>query len=275
MELAPGIHRITVGEAPGPGLFPPNSYLVTGSETAVMIDSGWDREGHIQARLDYWAQLGRPRLASIILTHRHPDHVGGAAAIGKATGATIVAHPEERAPVEERMNGAARVGRLASDGETLELGGLTLELIHSPGHTRGSLSVFVRERQALFTGDNVMGAGTSVIEPEEGDLGLYLQSLERLLRYPVAVIYPGHGPVVSDAQAKLQGLIQHRQEREQQVIVLLREGSRTVDQLLAAIYPELDNHLHHLARNQVRSHLLKLAQEGRVMALAGEAWALA
>ncbi|MBI4199580.1 MAG: MBL fold metallo-hydrolase [Chloroflexi bacterium] len=261
-EIAPGVHRITTGAGSGPGHYAPNSYLVVGGDGAAFIDTGWARPEDVQARLDYLAHLGNPIVKAIAVTHRHPDHVGGALAIQRATGAQVVTAPAEQGPIEKAHPGL-RV-RAAADGEVMGLGGLTLEFVHAPGHTLGSLVVFLRERKALFTGDNVMGVGTSVIDPREGDLAAYLETLEKLLRYGPAMIYPGHGPQVDDAQAKLRELIAHRMERETQVLTLVREHPRGVEELVGEIYPELDVGVLPLARDQVRSHLLKLMKEGRV-----------
>ncbi len=273
MEIAPGIHCIIVGQGASPGMYATNTYLIMGSQGAAFLDTGWNREDDIKARLDYIQQVGNPPMKAIIVTHRHPDHWGGAPAIQKATDAPIVASPTEKEPIEANMEGA-KVDQVVQDGETLALGDMTLEFIHAPGHTVGSLGVFIREKKALFTGDNVMGTGTSVINPGEGDIALYIQTMEKFLGYDPETIYPGHGPVVNNPKAKLQGLINHRKEREQQILALLQQGPRSVEQLFKAIYDELEERVQNLARNQIRSHLDKLENESRVTATGEETYQL-
>jgi endoribonuclease LACTB2 len=263
MELAPGIHNVITEEAPAIGVT--NTYLIIGTEGAVWVDTGWDRAGEAQARIDYWRKVGSPRLDGIVVTHRHPPHWGNAPAIATYTGAPIISTAAEKDAIEERMAGA-KVGKVVQDGEMLHLGDLTLEFVHAPGHTYGSLAVFLREERALFTGDNVMGTGTSVVNPGEGEIALYLQTLEKFMRYDPAVIYPGQGPVVTSPRAKLQELIQHRREREAQIVTLLTQGPKSVDDLFRLIYSGLNERMSHLARNQIRSHLIKLEHEGRVSA---------
>jgi ribonuclease/clavin/mitogillin len=263
MELAHGIHNVITEGAPGFGIT--NTYLIVGADAAVWVDAGWDRPGEAQARIDYWRKVGSPRLAGIVVTHRHPPHWGNAPALAAAAGASIIATSAEKPAIEARMAGA-RVDTVVEDGETLPLGGLTLEFVHAPGHTYGSLAVFLREPRALFAGDNVMGTGTSVVNPGEGDIALYLETLEKFLRYDAAVIYPGQGPMITSPRTKLQELIRHRGEREAQIVAVLAGGPRSVDDLFRRIYPGLDERVSHLARNQIQSHLVKLAREGRVSA---------
>ncbi len=263
MEIAPGIHDIITAEAPATGVT--NTYMIIGTDGAAFVDTGWDREGEAEARLEYIQRMGNPPMKAIVVTHRHPPHWGNAPAIQRATGAPILCAPDEKEPIEAVMEGA-RVDRVVQDGETLSLGNMTLEFVHAPGHTYGSLAVFIRESRALFTGDNVMGIGTSVVNPGQGDIASFLRTMDKFLGYNPAVIYPGQGPMVADPRAKLNELIQHRHEREQQIVDLLRQGPRTADELRDGLYTGLEERLNNLARNQVQSHLIKLEQEGRVTA---------
>jgi ribonuclease/clavin/mitogillin len=268
MEVLPGVHMITVGESPGPGLFPPNSYLVVGSRGSVLVDAGWNRPEHIRARLDYIRRHHPPPLAAIVVTHRHPDHVGGAGAIAQATGAPVYASPAEREAIDgvlEREGAPVRVGYTPVHGERLDLGDRQVEFLHTPGHTLGSLSALLHPGGVLFTGDTVLGMGSTVVSPEEGDMALYMESLRTLLACGASVICPGHGPLVRAPAAKLRELLQHRLEREGQILDALRRGPKGVEDLRREIYPEVGSHLYALAQGQIRAHLRKLEKEGRVV----------
>src|SRR5512134_3704409 len=173
MEIAPGIHNVLTNLEHATGVT--NTYLIVGTAGAAFVDTGWDRPGEGEARIEYWRKIGAPPLKGIAVTHRHPPHWGNAPAIQKACGnAPIIASLAEKAAIEARMQGA-KVDRPVSDGETLSLGDLMLEFVDAPGHTYGSMAVFIRETRALFTGDNVMGTGSSVVNPGEGEIALYLQ----------------------------------------------------------------------------------------------------
>ncbi|MGA9350549.1 MAG: MBL fold metallo-hydrolase, partial [Anaerolineae bacterium] len=191
------------------------------------------------------------KLAHIIVTHHHIDHCGGAHALRQATGAAICLHPTEArlladwradAPQDvdipsgpqtmaerfrawRRATAQATADRLVQDGDTIQVGGLTIEVIDTPGHTLGSISLVLREEGVLFTGDTVLGLGTvAIMPPPHGDMALYMQSLERLKGYQAALLCPGHGPPVRDVARKLQELIDHRQERERQILAAVGQG---------------------------------------------------
>ena len=264
MQIAPGIHNISTDLEHPTGVT--NTYLVVGIEGAIFVDTGWNRPGEAEARIDYWVGLGRPALKGIAVTHRHTPHWENAPAIQKACGnPPIIASWAEKDEIEARMQGA-KVDWPARDGQTLNLGNMTVEFVEAPGHTYGSMAVFVRESRALFTGDNVMGVGSSVVNPGEGEISLYLQTLEKFLRYEPRVIYPGQGPLVSDPRARLTELIKHRNERERQIIDLLKRSPASIEQLAASLYAGIKDGVRHLARNQVKSHLIKLERENRVVA---------
>ncbi len=254
MEITPGIHSIPSVEKRRPGLYPSNVYLLLGPEP-VLIDSGLSKEKIVAPRLRYLEEMKvRPRY--ILITHGHPDHWGGAVEISKATGAKILAHPAEKKPPE----GIQPI----EDGFKVELGNWTIQAIYAPGHTPGSICYWIPQLGALFTGDSILGIGTTVIRPKEGDMGQYVESLKKLLHLPLKVIYPGHGPVVNSPLPKIEELIRHRQERELQVIECMKRGLSGPDELVADIYPEVSGRIKKMAREQVMTQLAKLQREGKV-----------
>jgi ribonuclease/clavin/mitogillin len=135
--------------------------------------------------------------------------------------------------------------------------------VATPGHTPDHLAFIEPTSRSLFTGDAVLGTGTSVIDPPEGDLTAYLRSLQRMRDLSPRVIYPGHGPVVLDAVAKLDEYLEHRAMRERQVLAGLRDGRRTPEEMVEEIYADQPSELHSLAARSVLAHLLKLETEGR------------
>jgi len=291
MEITPRVHSIPAPQAFLSGPYAPNVYLVVDAGQAALIDAGYPDDGSIKPRLEYLQGMANLKLAHIIVTHHHIDHCGGAHALRQATGARICLHPTEarllsewRAaapqdvdiPVEpqtlaERF-GAWRLATaqttadcLVQGGDTIQVGGITIEVIDTPGHTLGSISLYLREEGVLFTGDTVLGLGTvAIMPPPHGDMALYMQSLERLKGYEAALLCPGHGPPVRDVARKLQELIDHRQERERQILAAVGQGRGRLEALLAELYPELDRRLVGMARGQLLAHLAKLESESRI-----------
>ena len=241
-------------------------YLVMG-ERAAFVDSGWDDDAHVESIVATWEDAGRPEVAAIIVTHRHRDHAGGAAKLAQATGGPVVCSPVEKPFIKET---GATVGWTLADGEILDLGGVTLEMVHTPGHTMGSLCVFHREERVLFTGDTILGTGTTTINRESGDMGMFLQSLEKLLRYDARMIAPGHGPMVDEPEAMIRKVIRRRLERERQVLDALAESPSTPEQIFELMYSGLDPQLRQAAIRQIESHIVKLERDGRVAASKGE-----
>jgi len=231
--------------APNPGPFTltgTRTYLL--GETAV-IDPGPDVEAHIAAIIE-----AMPRLDTIFITHRHGDHAPAALPLKQATGARIIA-PLDIADVFIR------------GGETFDVDGESLEAIATPGHTREHIC-FLTASGDLFTGDTILGEGTTVIFPPDGDMRDYLQSLATLRAREPKRIWPAHGPTRDDAVALIDEYIAHRLERERQIVDAMSHGARTPAALRAKIYPELDERLHRAAELQLTAHLAKLAAEGRV-----------
>ncbi len=292
-EIAAGVFQMVVGEGAHDGVYAPNVYLVVGSERAAIIDTAYGRDEEVEAYLEFWRSVGAPEVAAIVLTHRHGDHIGGAARLREAMGGDVVCGVDEREAIEsefsasrmadapyQRVSDAAierdsieglSVDATVGDGATLALGGATLEFIHTPGHTLGSLCILHRDAGALFSGDMILGTGTTVISPEHGDMAAYIESMRKLLGYDARLIAPGHGPVIETPQAKLNELITHRLAREEQIVALVEAGNRSVDALLEAIYAgNIHPQLMETARSQIRAHIIKLEAEGRVANIDGQ-----
>lgn len=228
--------------APNPGPFTldgTKTYLVGDT---VVIDPGPNIASHVDAIRD-----AMPQLATILITHRHADHAPAAVPLKHATGARIVAP----------RNVLSETDQVVDDGDVVE----GLEVIATPGHTNEHVC-FLTPEGDLFTGDTILGYGTTAIFPPDGNMGDYIASLRKLRWREPRRIFPAHGPVRDDAVALIDEYIAHRLDRERQVIAALRGGARTIPELRKIIYPDLDPRLHGAAEVQIQAHLIKLQAEG-------------
>jgi len=237
-----------------------NSYVVgDGSGNLAVIDPGPDEPVHLTAILDAAKPLGQ--ITTVLVTHRHGDHLPAAFPLCERTGARLAGHAD-----------LPGVQRPVSDDEVC-FG--PLRALETPGHTRESLSFWNPADGTLFTGDLVVGTGTVVLDDQPGALAQYMASLERLLALRPTTIYPGHGPLVEDGAGKLREYIDHRRQRVQQVVdALAARGPSTVAELVAAIYADVAANLVAPAGRNVRANLELLAADGKLAAAAGERWQL-
>ncbi|MBV8067206.1 MAG: MBL fold metallo-hydrolase [Candidatus Eremiobacteraeota bacterium] len=234
-----------------------NSYVIGCDGAALVIDPGPALETHLQALVDEASAFGTT-IGAIALTHGHPDHTAGAVQLATMTGARIYAHPKSKRRHDRD---------LSLEGE-LEVGGTALSVIDSPGHTFDHVVFYLSRERALFTGDTILGEGTTVIAPPGGAMRPYQHTLQRLAdEFPDArVIYGGHGPVVTDAQAKIAEYIEHRRMREGQILEALHHGPMTIPDLVKRIYSAQRQVLWPAMARQILAHLIALEGEGRVHA---------
>jgi len=251
--LSPLVRRITAanpGMMTGPGT---NTYLV-GIDEIVVIDPGPDDPTH----LDAIAGCGGDRIRWIVATHTHPDHSPGVAGLKERTGAEVRAFTERNGLViDEPM----------ADGDSIEATEFRLKAIHTPGHASNHLCFLLQEERMLFSGDHIMDGSTVVISPPDGDMAAYLDSLAKVRSLRLRSIAPGHGHLITDPVARIDDYVRHRLERERQVVErLAAAGSATIGELVAAIYTDVPDFLHPVARYSVWAHLRKLSDDGSVRA---------
>ena len=240
--------RRVLAPNPGPFTLEGTNTWVIGRDPSIVVDPGPDDPGHILAVLDEAEPVG-----AILLTHHHEDHAPGAARLADASGALIKAFRPEGSE------------QLLADGEAVEVGATRLRAIHTPGHSSDHLCFITEANREVFSGDAVLGQGTSVVDPPDGDMAAYVKSLRRLRELEPSAMYPGHGPPILTPVGRLDFYIRHREDREEQVIGALNAGKKSPAEMVPSIYGgEIDQAMYPVAARSVLAHLIKLEREGRV-----------
>ncbi len=231
------------------------------NDRMVMIDSGEPYRAWTRQILDYYEELGWPRISAILITHGHGDHIGGLDRLQEAMDCPVRCHPK-LAPRLQHILGGDSVEPLKAREVVTTGGGATLRPMFTPGHEEDHVCYFLRPDRVLFSGDNLLGNSSSSVR----DLKLYMASLERMGQTRPQVVCPGHGSTILRGEQRIQQQIAHRQGREDQVMTALSEGAATVDEIVSAVYPKnLRKNLRDAAARNVRTHLAKLREERRVI----------
>lgn len=271
VALTPLVRRI-VARNPGPFTFYGTGTYIIGHGKVAVIDPGPDIPEHINNVL---AAIKGETLTHILVTHTHRDHSPGAKRLQQATGAQTYAfgpHPRfaDKTEVEAGGDTEFHPDIFVEDHAIIEGQGFTVEALHTPGHLSNHLCFSLREEDALFSGDHVMGWSTSVISPPDGDMRDYFASLSKLLPGSEKVYFPTHGGPILEPQKFVAAYIAHRQAREEQILDCIRNDRKTIPEMVAHIYREVPRALHPAAARSVLAHLIHLEQLDRITGEAGK-----
>ena len=253
MEL---VKKIT---APNPGVFTgggTNTYLV-GREDLTLIDPGPNIKEHI----DEIIRAGENKIKRILVTHTHTDHSPAALPISKVLDVPMYGRLIDGESSWEDETFIPDV--ILNDADIIKTDEYTLEVIHTPGHASNHLCFLIKELNCLITGDHIMEGSTVVIGPPDGNMADYLESLNKLFKYKIDCLAPGHGNFMYEPKKVIESIIRHRLSREAKVLRRLEDvGDIDLESLTAIVYDDVPEQLHPIAKFSLEAHLLKLLKEG-------------
>lgn len=262
IEVTPGVVM-----APLPSTtIPPATHtncLIVGEGECLLVDPGSDDPAALEGLQHLLARLEGRRVVAIAVTHRHRDHHAGVTELRRRLGVPLLAHP--------LLSESLGADRALEDGEVITLaapasvsgaGDWHLRVLFTPGHTADHVVFHEADRGVVIAGDLVSGLSTVVIDPPDGDLAAYMQSVERVASLDARVLFPGHGPPTGGVRPRLLALLEHRRERERRVVDALGHGPATIDSLLPIVYADVPESQWKWARRSLLAHLIALEARG-------------
>jgi glyoxylase-like metal-dependent hydrolase (beta-lactamase superfamily II)/8-oxo-dGTP pyrophosphatase MutT (NUDIX family) len=275
-ELLPGVatqlsNKVWRIAAPNPGFMTgpgTNSYLVKTDDGFAVIDPGPAIEEHV----DQLLEQTDGRIRWILATHTHMDHSPAARLLREKTGAQLFSMP---APDSSNQDRDFQPDQIVRHGQAINIGDFILRAIHTPGHASNHLCYLLEDERLLFTGDHIMQGSTVVINPPDGDMIAYLESLRELKALDVAYLAPGHGFLMDNPHQTIDRLLAHRLRREHKLIKALNKlGSATIEELVPVVYDDVSVKRHAMASRSLLAHLRKLETEKRAIEIAAR-WEMA
>src|ERR1041385_5454954 len=269
-RLSPMVSRL-LARNPSPFTFKGTGvYIVGAHENAcdvAVIDPGPLIPEHLEALK---RTLNDKRVTHILVTHTHSDHSPAAQPLKEWSGARTYGFgphgsgKDDGVKIEEGGDREFVPDIVVHDGEAIACNGVTFDCVYTPGHTSNHMCYALREEKALFTGDHVMGWSTTVVAPPDGDMAQYMATLRTLLARDDRILYPTHGAPIRDPKPFLQAYIDHRLEREAQILACLRDGLSTIPEMVGRMYADVDKRLHPAAARSVLAHLIQLEAQDKV-----------
>ena len=267
-QVSPLIRRV-VANNPGPFTFKGTGTYIVGRGEVCVIDPGPDLPEHLSSIL---RAVEGERVTHIAITHHHSDHSPLAGPLKAATGATIygcaVKHHEAEEAGAPRMEAGHDLDFHPDvslcDGGEISGPGWTLEAIPTPGHTSNHLCYALKEENALFSGDHIMGWSTTVITPPDGDMTAYLASLARIAARNFTTLWPTHGPPIREVALFINAYAEHRRERMDQILLALAQGQATIGELTPRLYADVDSRLWPAAARSMLAAIIHLEHQGEV-----------
>ena len=265
IEFRPGVILLPLLTPTLPPARRTNAYLL-GTGKAALIDPATPFADETE-RLRQAVAAARAqgvRIEAIWLTHHHPDHIGAVESMRRELGVPVCAHRLAASELDRR---GVAIDQELEDGQTVDLGGerpFPVRIVHTPGHTRGHLCFFDETHRSLIAGDLASTLSTIVVDPPEGDMGAYIESLDRAVALSPDVLFPAHGPPAPAAVRRLEKLKRHRLEREEKVFDTWRSGIADPTEMIGRVYDDVDESVHPIAERQLQAHLIRLRQLGRI-----------
>jgi glyoxylase-like metal-dependent hydrolase (beta-lactamase superfamily II) len=276
VPVSPLVRRV-VADNPSKYTYQGTGTYIVGHGDVAVIDPGPVLHEHRQALVD---ALAGDQVRAILVTHCHSDHSPLAAWLREASGApTIAFGPHASVEDDDELDDEVEPGKplgettdtdfqpdvSVNDGDVAASGnGWALRAVYTPGHTSNHMCYALEEEAALFTGDHIMGWSTTIVSPPDGDMRAYIESLHKVMGRADATLWPTHGAPVTEPKPFLQAFLDHRLEREAQVLQAVRSGHTDIDAMVKELYADVREELHKAAGRSVKSHLIKLADDGKV-----------
>lgn len=267
VEVSQLIRRV-VANNPGPFTYTGTGVYIIGRGTVAVIDPGPDNAEHFEALK---RALEGETVSHVLVTHSHMDHSPLAHPLANwagckvyAGGPVIPTASDVRLEAGDDLQFAPDI--TLHDGDVFEGPGWTIEAVATPGHTSNHFAFILKEENAIFSGDHVMGWSTTVISPPDGNMTDYYASLEKVRARGLSTIWPTHGPPVREVAPFLDAYIAHRRAREAAIMDRLRAGDTKIPEMVKTIYKDVDKRLHPAACHSVLAHVIHMVETGAVKA---------